>query len=133
MCEGEDIPADAPRCPECGYLLYGLAEWRCPECGCRPRPEDFVHDEMQDRLRSIARRERIISLIGITALATGLLLTAIAQWRWDRMWIYCVDLPLIGSSGSALIYVWVVSDTMHRALLAFGLVWLAFGLFWILV
>lgn len=22
-----------PRCPKCGYLLYGLPEPRCPECG----------------------------------------------------------------------------------------------------
>lgn len=28
------------RCPQCGYLLYGLAERRCPECGRGFSPDD---------------------------------------------------------------------------------------------
>lgn len=32
--EGDPIPADLDlHCPECGYDLTGLTEWRCPECG----------------------------------------------------------------------------------------------------
>ncbi|MGD8450788.1 MAG: hypothetical protein PVJ57_03120 [Phycisphaerae bacterium] len=28
-------PVEQPACPDCGYLLRGVAEPRCPECGRR--------------------------------------------------------------------------------------------------
>ena len=38
---GRETPRDAPRCPVCDYLLYGLFEDRCPECGV-PFDPDLV-------------------------------------------------------------------------------------------
>ena len=35
------IPGDAPRCPQCGYLLTGLTSTRCPECGHEPTLDEL--------------------------------------------------------------------------------------------
>jgi hypothetical protein len=33
------IQIEEPRCPQCGYLLYGLPSGRCPECGTVISPD----------------------------------------------------------------------------------------------
>src|SRR5438046_2845238 len=86
MSAKQQDPDAAPRCPGCGYSLYGLNELRCPECGNSIKSSD----ELQ-RARWLASRNEPdckaesfrlrVALTAWTLLALGAALCAIAAHR----------------------------------------------------
>ena len=127
-------PADAdlsraPRCPECGYVLYGLPELRCPECGCRPRYVDVLPDDTQIALRRAARGERYLTIFGAAMLLVGVSLTFLAGIRGSTGMAVCYTVPLAGLTFLVLAYQYVWSDNMRAPLIIFGALWLLHGLF----
>ena len=123
-------PENAPHCPECGYNLYGLPQLRCPECGYRARPREcvFTNYNPKDIWRT-ARREKILTIIGILLLAVGFGITVYAGARGSAMATIGLTTPLVCFTVLVLLYEWYCSDTMHYALLLLGTVWLLSGVF----
>lgn len=121
------IDLDAfPKCAECGYSFYKLASMRCPECGALVRPEDLTPGIDQAWLRSIARRERILRIVGTSMLLAGLGLFA---YSLHNEWAVrvCVISPLVATSVVFLGRQALLGEEMHWPLMIFGFCWLATG------
>ena len=67
-------PELAPRCPQCGYNLYGNKELRCPECGQRATFDEALWASDASRLdRRAVLLDRIFRLSGWPFIAGSIL------------------------------------------------------------
>jgi hypothetical protein len=61
-------PEDAPRCPDCRYLLYGIELKRCPECGLELTADVLSaarqYAESSSDSRAVMRRQTLIHRLG---------------------------------------------------------------------
>jgi DNA-directed RNA polymerase subunit RPC12/RpoP len=62
-----------PRCPGCGYAIFGIRDMRCPECGRTLDVRDFNPDGVD---RSAARYERDSAIGGVIGAGIVLLILA---------------------------------------------------------
>lgn len=68
-------PQSAPRCPQCGYLLFGLQTPVCPECGLEVTGEEllaarWLADSNADN-RAATARERFLLHAGVALCVAG--------------------------------------------------------------
>lgn len=71
-------PAKGPRCPKCGYPIFGLRDMRCPECGRTLDVRDFsIGEEGEELRRTKLTRD---SLIGGLIAAFCLLIFVVVAW-----------------------------------------------------
>src|ERR1043165_2120101 len=67
-------PEKGPRCPGCGYPIFGLKDMRCPECGRTLDVRDFtIPDEEGAAYRRGLKRSGIIG--GLIAIVAVLIFT----------------------------------------------------------
>lgn len=115
-----------PKCAECGYSLYRLVSTRCPECGAPVRSQDLAPGAQQAWLRSIARRERILRIVGLAMLLVGVGLFLYSM-RNDWSTRVCIISPLVGVTIAFFGQRLWLGEEMHWPLMIFGLCWLATG------
>lgn len=53
-----------PRCPGCGYAIFGIRDMRCPECGRRLDVRDFNPDGLDSGAAKYERDSAIGGVIG---------------------------------------------------------------------
>jgi ribosomal protein L34E len=134
-------PQSAPRCPKCGYSLFGLPKLRCPECGHVIQGTDdserarWLADDNAEN-RAAVRREWILAGLGVGLMLAGLAFTitaALADSRSSMLptaGVYSWRWILVGAASTAgyLAYRRSIGEPMFRALFVLGLVWLTGGL-----
>lgn len=108
-----------PRCPGCGYPIFGIRDMRCPECGRTLDVRDFNLDE--DGNRGDARRyERnsaigavvACAVLGMVLLPAVLLAVHSARYGWVSgrliLFIVFVGVWLVAVVGYAGQSIWAV-------------------------
>ena len=131
-------PEMAPRCPQCGYNLYGNPELRCPECGHRASFDEALWASDVCRAdRSAVRAERIARIVG------GLLLIAgTAFWILElRQGKGLNAFSVFRAGGLALLLTWAILSALRKdgeprgmALVILGALWfIVCGASWFLV
>lgn len=124
-------PESAPRCPRCGYLLFGATDWRCPECGYRMETDDEVNRawELSDDNRE--NRHAVLAEWLAAILGGVMLLSAVVLFAVER----CLRLiPLLILTLAALNHRWRMREPMYGLLLALGAIWFVIGaLVWALL
>lgn len=92
-------PEKGPRCPGCGYPVFGLKKMICPECGRQLDVRDFSFDETDLGYRAKLTRDSLIgTLIGgviVFIIFVGVLaLTGVFAVRAHVIPISCIGLVL---------------------------------------
>ncbi len=123
--------AHYPRCPECGYSLYGLPSLRCPECGASIRSEDISRTYTRQELDRTAFRERLCTWIGLSLILLGIMLTFVVGRRHFPLNV-CLAGPLVGLTAGLLLYRAGVGDKMPVAFISLGIAWALTGVFFAL-
>ncbi len=118
--------AHYPRCPDCGYSLYGLPRLRCPECGASIRTEDLSFTDTRRAVERLARRERLCTRTGAALILLGVVLTFVVGRRHFPFNV-CSVAPLVGLTLGVLLYRVGLGDAMPIALLSLGIVWTLTG------
>lgn len=119
-----DVDLDRyPRCPECGYSLYGLPGRVCPECGRLIRSGEIT--TFPRPLRGDPRRQRLLAWLGAAMVLAGVVLSVRAAVRVAM--IACFLGPLAGITIAVLLRRAAMEEEWHRELLALGSIWLLIG------
>ncbi|HKQ49183.1 MAG TPA: hypothetical protein VJZ71_14020 [Phycisphaerae bacterium] len=123
-------PDLAPRCPECGYYLHGIADLRCPECGHRASFDEAHWASDASRMdRSAVLAERIAGVIGWVLLTVGVVFWILElRHRSDFR-----GFSFFRAGGLALVVTWAilseyreVGEPRGMALLIIGALWFVF-------
>lgn len=128
----KDIESTGPRCPTCGYLLYGLTTPRCPECG-----RDFGTIGNMKRAGELEKRkladqkeisnESVMALTGIVMIVVGM------GWRFAE-YLYSMpsafgmqfrlDVMLLVATFGFIWFYRAIGEPLHGVLLCLGIAWI---------
>jgi hypothetical protein len=94
-----------PRCPGCGYPIFGLRDMRCPECGRTLDVRDFNidMDDAEGHQRRLRRDGRIGVGIGLCVLLipTALFALIAGLFIYERVFPPCVVFMVV------VMFIWV--------------------------
>lgn len=134
-------PEAAPRCPRCGYLLFGLPELRCPECGLQLDEFDLVRARWLADL-SRADRRAVAAEWGATLAGAALLAAGYGATLWRALGVQSVFPQYVNfivlflwSALTAGTILWrlILGLPVYWTLLIWGGVWTAAaGIVWLL-
>lgn len=110
----EHVTDHGPRCPGCGYPIFGLRDMRCPECGRVLDVRDFAPDmeDTEGRSRRLRRDGLIGGGIGVMILLipTALFALIAALFLYHNLFPPCVIFMVV----VMLIWVWRILAWMGR-------------------
>ncbi len=128
-------PQQAPRCPNCRYLLFRITEPVCPECGfefetaAEVRRARWYSDDNLPNRRAY-ERARTWGIAGAALTLIGALLTLIGSWQGSAVsLIGATKLTILGTITTLGIAVplWYRAP-VHRRLFLLGALWFAVGM-----
>lgn len=129
-------PDAAPRCPNCGYNLFGLTELRCPECGHEIDTEDELAEARLLAPRNAADRRvffatRIAAIVGAVLWILGTTLATLdvtMPWRFTGFRNFRLLAAGVLGSLAYLFYEYMTDEPIELRLFCVGLLWFAIAL-----
>ena len=113
-------PASAPRCPKCGYLLYGAPTWRCPECGHESADGAERNRAYWRADDNVVNRRAVLAEWLAAGIGAALLLFSVGSSIWMRQ-VRLVPLWVI--TFAVIYHRWRMREPMFGLLLGLGAVW----------
>ncbi len=117
-----------PKCPACGYIVYGAAEMRCSECGAELAGTDLLPDtSIRQEVDRVASTEWRQFWIGLGLIALGAVPILIVGWMLRPLSV-CFVFPMFGATAVTLIFQKLAGNDLHPVMIPLGVIWVAAGL-----